>query len=160
MQLSPNFFLDEFTRSEVAARLGREVTVEVGSVVHRNLLRLCADVLQPLRDALGPIPVTSGYRPRWLNEYIGGSPTSAHLQGLAADIVAAGRTPLEVARAVVALGLPVDQVIHEYGRWAHVAIPADGESARGEALTAVHDGGRTICLPGLLSMAEAQGRVG
>lgn len=52
-----------------------------------NLLQLTQNLLDPLRAALGkPIRVTSGYRSRELNAAIGGSKTSAHLNGLAVDV--------------------------------------------------------------------------
>mgnify|MGYP006289505861 CR=1 FL=1 len=161
-RLSKNFWLDEFCRSDIAARLGREVEVEVGSAIHLNLQRLCRSVLQPLRDALGcPVLVTSGYRPGWLNDYVRGSDTSDHLVGLAADIVAGtGHPPFVVAQAAMDLDLPVDQVIHEYGRWVHVSAPAEGCSPAKDVLTAVHDGVRTVYLPGVLTMAEAKRRLG
>jgi len=51
-----------------------------------NLRRLCQSVLQPLRVHLKrPVVITSGYRSPALNRAIGGSPTSHHMQGRAAD---------------------------------------------------------------------------
>ena len=46
-----------------------------------------ANKLQSIRDELHkPIVVTSGFRTPKLNTYVGGSRSSAHLSGLAADI--------------------------------------------------------------------------
>jgi uncharacterized protein YcbK (DUF882 family) len=42
--------------------------------------------LQSLRDLVGPINITSGYRTPEFNKSIGGSSNSFHVQGLAADI--------------------------------------------------------------------------
>lgn len=137
IQLSDNFWLGEFIRSQTAARMGRAIVVEPGDAIHLNLVRLCREVLQPLRDRLGPIHVTSGYRPVWLNRKIGGSRRSQHCLGLAADIVVTGHSPYQVCEAAVSHGLPFDQLIHEFGQWVHVSVAPEGELPRGETLTAV-----------------------
>jgi len=133
MRLSEHFTLDEFTRSQTAARLGipNEPTPE-----DINRMRaLCETILEPLRERVGrPIMITSGYRSPKLNRAIGGSPRSQHCRGEAADIVIPGMSPLDVCHALV--GLPFDQAIHEFGRWCHVSY---ARHPRGERLTAVHD---------------------
>lgn len=142
IQLSTNFFLDEFTRSQTAARLGQAVEVEPGSEVFQNLERLCQTVLQPFRDAVGRVvQVSSGYRPEWLNLAVGGSKASAHVQGLAADIVVVGLPPLEAAQELAAMPgpLPWQQLIHEYGQWVHISAPAIGAAPARETLTAYKD---------------------
>ena len=59
-----------------------------------------------------------------------------HMRGLAADILCPQfGLPLEVCRAIVAAGIVTDQIIHEFGRWCHVAFPAPGIAARGQLLT-------------------------
>lgn len=144
MSLSPNFSLPEFCTSQTAARLGRSIEPTESDII--NLTRLCRTVLEPLRAALGrPIVITSGLRPQWLNAAIGGSKTSAHMDGRAADIVVPGMSPLEVCRKVGELGLPVDQCIHEFPPhgWCHVGIAAEGEPARNQYLTARVKNGRT-----------------
>ena len=56
--------------------------------VRANLVALIETLLDPLREAWkSPIRVTSGYRCGVLNRAVGGSSTSAHLYGCAADIV-------------------------------------------------------------------------
>ena len=85
MQLSTNFRLSEFTRSDTAKRLGIEN--ECSSVEQvLNLAYLCHMVLQPLRDKFGPIRITSGYRQPELNGAVGGASNSQHMRGEAADI--------------------------------------------------------------------------
>lgn len=55
--------------------------------VKANLYRLVVNILDPSREVLGiKIYVNSGYRCPILNELIGGSPTSCHLYGMAADL--------------------------------------------------------------------------
>lgn len=63
-----------------------------------NLGRLARDVLEPLRSEFGPLRVTSGYRSPMVNAAVGGSATSAHLTGLAADLV-----PLSYPGGVMAM---------------------------------------------------------
>ena len=66
IQLSENFKLSEFTRSETARR--RKINNDAPESVIENLRNLCQNVLQPLRD------------------YVGGSKNSQHKFGEAADI--------------------------------------------------------------------------
>ncbi|PHS48856.1 MAG: peptidase M15A [Marinobacter sp.] len=159
MQLSPNFFLDEFTHSQAAARHGIDIRVSEGDAVYDRLLHLASIGLQPARDALGPVFVSSGYRPEALNRAIGGSPSSAHIDGRAADIVVVGHSPLAVAQWFADSDVPFDQVIHEFGRWVHVGMARPSETPRRQLLTAVRKPGRTIYVRGLHSVDDALARV-
>jgi uncharacterized protein YcbK (DUF882 family) len=110
MQLSPNFSLAEFTRSAQASALGIANAPSPADVT--RLRALCVHVLQPLRDALGsPVHISSGYRSSALNGAVRGSARSQHMLGEAADISVRGLSPEDLAARIVALGLPVDQVI-------------------------------------------------
>lgn len=160
IQLSPNFYLHEFTRSQAAARHGIEIKVPEDSEVFTNLKHLTNDGLQPVRDALGPVFVSSGYRPLLLNKAIGGSATSAHVHGLAGDIAVVGHSPLEVAEWYQASDVQFDQVIHEFGQWVHVGMAAPGEEPRRELLTAVRKGGKTHYVRGIHSEEAALEMVG
>jgi hypothetical protein len=146
VNLSRDFLLHEFTRSQTAARMGREIVptvVETGA-----LTQLCIHVLQPLRDAIGvTIMITSGLRPAWLNPLIGGSKTSQHMKGEAADIIAAGYTPLQLCREIAMLELPFDQLILEFDEWTHVSF---SDRKRGSILTARRVNGETVYLKGLV----------
>ena len=161
VQLSKNFFLDEFTRSETAARAGIEIHVAQGSDIYKNLERLCNEILQPLRDALGPVHITSGYRPANVNKLIGGSRNSQHKHGLASDFVVSGYTPLQAAQYLEPT-TNYDQLIHEFGRWVHVSIPKNNKQRRGQTLTAFkkHVGEtrklKTCYVSGLMTIAEAR----
>lgn len=84
MQLTPNFRLEEFTKTS-APYLNKP---DVYSVLKIHLL--CLAVLQPLRDRYGSVVVSSGYRSPLVNKHAGGSPTSQHLRGEAADIKVPG----------------------------------------------------------------------
>lgn len=153
IQLSKDFFLDDFTRSQTAARRGIAIEIPRGSMLHRNVARLVNDVLQPVRDALGPVYVSSGYRPAEVNRLVGGSRNSQHLQALAADFVVSGVAPLDVATWIADyLPQAFDQLIHEFGQWTHCSVAPDGNAPRGSMITAYRDGGKTVYADGLRSL--------
>ena len=137
VQLTDHFYLDEFTRSETAARFGRLIVVPLDGTVFFNLRKLCELILEPLRDNVGAsIHVTSGYRPDWLNKQVRGSSKSQHTRGLAADIVVDGHNPLLTCHRIITLNLPYDQLIYEFGVWTHVSVAAEPALPRGKVLTA------------------------
>lgn len=132
MQLSKNFTLDEFLISQTAERHSIDMTPD--DEVIGNLSALCTSILQPLRDLAGsPLVISSGYRPLQLNTRIGGSKTSAHVFGRAADLHIVGMTPYKVCEILSQEGLPYDQNILEFWKWTHVGIADD---PRNEDLTA------------------------
>ena len=147
MQLSEHFELAEFLISETAARRG--IANEPTSEIIDNLRRLCQLVLEPLRVKLArPLVITSGYRSPALNRAVGGSPTSHHMQGRAADIIVPGMTPLAVCQVANQLKLPCVQIIHEFGRWAHLSVSTANE--RTQLLTAKLAQGKTVYESGLI----------
>ena len=149
MMLSDHFSLAELIASDMALRQGIKNTPGLAEI--DNLRRLCGLILEPLRAAIGrPIKVTSGYRAPLLNTIIGGSSTSDHCHGRAADIQVSGMPAREVCESIRLLELPYKQVIHEFGAWCHVSIPAAGDVPRRELLTAVKVGGKTRYMPGLV----------
>lgn len=121
------FKFSEFLRSETATRRG--IPNRPSAKVLDNLQELTEKVLDPLREQWGsPLIVTSGYRCRKLNAAVGGSPTSQHMTGEAADITALDkRENLALWELLVLMKnkLPVDQVIWEkgtsYPMWIHVS---------------------------------------
>lgn len=148
MNLSPHFSLAELTLSQDATRHG--IYNEPGPEETAQLQRLCRQVLEPLRMALErPVVVSSGYRSPELNLIAGGSKTSHHMQGRAADIIVPGLSPLVVCKAIMDLGLPVSQVIHEFGRWCHVSVALDVGNPELQTLTARKVKGRTVYEAGL-----------
>lgn len=120
-QLSRYFTLTEMTISETGARRGLSNKPTADAL--ENLKRLTV-TLDRIRAALGhPVVITSGYRSPEVNAAVGGSKTSAHCKGLAADFTCPGYgTPLEVAKAIAAMGLEFDQLIHEFGTWVHLGL--------------------------------------
>lgn len=147
MRLSKNFTLDEFTQSQTAERFG--IDMHPPEIIVDNIRNLVKACLQPLRDEAGPIYISSGYRPLELNTRIGGSKTSAHVQGNAVDFSVTNMTPFDVCELVVVMGLPFDQVIHEFGRWTHMGV---ADILRGEQLTAYRKDGKVRYTTGIVRM--------
>ncbi len=147
MNLSSHFELEELIRSEVATRKGIDNTPP--EWVIDNLQNLCVKILEPLRTALGPVLITSGYRCEQLNLAIGGSKTSSHMEGKAADLSVRGKTLAEVYNWLLAHKEPLmyDQIIREFppGGWIHVSF--DPAKNRRQGLLATAAKGKTIYLP-------------
>ena len=143
MRLSKSFTLAELCVTSV--RLDNTP----GPKVTESLRALATDILQPLRDAVGvPVNVTSAYRAPAVNKAVGGAKTSQHVLGEAADIVVAGMSPREVCETIIALNLPFDQLIQEFGRWTHVSR---GPRNRRQVLTATRSkAGKVSYLVGLI----------
>lgn len=141
MQLSANFTLAELTVTATG------LPNTPGRVELANLRTLVVNVLQPLRDELGlPVRVSSAFRSAAVNRAVGGVATSQHRLGQAADIHVAGMSSLALARRIVALQLPFDQLIDEFGDWVHVSHAACN---RRQQLTAVRRAGAARYRPGL-----------
>ena len=141
MYLSRSFTLEEMVRSEYATRKGID-NIPSQEVIN-NLRYLCVGCLQPLRDKLGkPIQITSGYRCPELNAAIGGSRTSQHMRGEAADIVVSGMTSKALFDYIVKCDIHFDQIIEEFGAWVHISFCA--HEMRGHKLQARLEGGKTI----------------
>ena len=91
------------------------------------------EVLEPIRQRFGVIQITSGYRSQEVNTRIGGSPTSQHMLGQAADIVSPTATPYEIVNWIYTTSLPVRQVIlypPSEGNFVHVAIDPNRPAKR------------------------------
>ena len=116
MRLSKNFTLKELTRSNTALRLG--IDNEPSKEGIYKLTLLATQILQPLRDSLGALRVTSGYRSFILSEAIGSSSRSQHCRYEAIDLQYFKRGKMDnikIYQALKELALPFDQVILEFG---------------------------------------------
>lgn len=116
--ITKNFSLEELTKTNCKAN--NSPTFE--AII--NLTKLCVYVLQPLRDAYKlPIMVNSGYRSQVVNRLVGGSQSSQHLKGMAADITTGAISGNKKLWSLIQeLDLPFDQLIDEKGlRWIHVS---------------------------------------
>ena len=149
MQLSPHLSLAEMVRSSTAKRRGIRNLPTPEALV--NMKILAEKIFEPVRQHFGvPIYVTSGYRCKALNDAIGGSPTSQHMQGEAMDIDMDGTTN-GVTNAMIfnyiRHNLDFDQLIWEFGTasnpdWVHVSYESRG-TQRKQVLLAKKVNGRT-----------------
>lgn len=123
MRLSKNFTLSEITRSSTAKRKGIDNTPSDKHL--QNLQLLITNLIQPIRDELGPIRVTSGYRSPRLNRSIGGSKKSQHCKGQALDLQfwQDGRmVNKKVYDFIINSDLKFDQMINEFDfSWIHLS---------------------------------------
>lgn len=143
MKLSRHFTLEELSVSQYATR--HDINNMPPPEAVASLRGLADHILQPLRDALNrPVVITSGYRCLELNTGIGGSPTSQHMLGQAADLVVPGLHPIVVVQTIFNLGLPFDQLIDEFSRWVHVSHCG---IRRGEVLRVVRKNRQTVYYP-------------
>lgn len=87
IKISDNFFLWEFIKSDTAKLAGIKSQYIIPINAVRNIVALTSNILQPLRNKIGMIKITSGYRCQLLNHYLNGAKYSQHLTGSAADFM-------------------------------------------------------------------------
>ena len=127
MNLSQHFTFAEMTTTSQEAwkPLQAQPSVEVLA----SLTALCERVLEPIRARFGPVSIHSGYRCVGLNAAIGGSKTSQHVAGQAADFHCAGAGLPEVYDWIRhESGIKVGELILESHTpgvpvWIHVSLP-------------------------------------
>lgn len=147
MNLSNNFTLAQLTASETATRKGIPNDPTPEQIA--NLTDLAA-TLERVQELVGPIHINSAFRSLKLNAIIGGSPSSAHLDGYACDFTAPGfGIPLEVCQAIQSSGIPFDQLICEGGAdhgWTHISV---APAMRKEVMMAHFEAGKVRYTTGL-----------
>jgi putative chitinase len=133
-----HFTIEELCQSDIGERAG---IVNIPSpIVLVNLNNLIIS-LEKVRELLGgkSIHINSGYRSPTLNRFIGGSNTSAHCLGFAADFKCKDfGTPKEITQLIKDSGLKYDQLIYE-GTWVHISIDP---KMRQQTLTATFKDGK------------------
>ena len=152
--MTKNFTLHEMTKSETALRHDLDNTPS--QEVISNLQALAVNVLQPIRDHFARgVKVNSGFRHPEVNARVGGSRTSDHTRGMAADIEIPGVPNHELAEWIKA-NLPYTQLILEFytrgvpdSGWVHVSY--DPANLKKQDLTAIRENGKTVYLNGLLA---------
>lgn len=77
MHVGKHFHLDEFQKSAKAKSLGIDNTMPLWCIA--PLVALVENVLDPVRDAFGPVVISSGYRCPKLNKAVGGVKNSQHI---------------------------------------------------------------------------------
>lgn len=153
-QLTANFSLHELSKSETALRMGFDNTPTPEA--EANLKALCEHVLQPIRDHYGKgVKVNSAYRSPESNAAVGGSKTSDHCKGMAADIEIPGVPNAELAEYIKANHKFTQLILEFYtpgipdSGWVHVSY--DPSNLKGQCLTATKQNGKTVYLSGLIA---------
>ena len=146
MQISKHFSLAELCNSATGKRYGISNVPDEKSI--KNLKLLADNILEPIREHFDkPIHIISGYRSAVLNKKVGGSKTSQHLVGQAADI---DNDNTEVSNAdifnYIKDNLKYDQLIWEFGNdespaWVHVSFSS---KPRKQILKAYKNGLTTV----------------
>lgn len=145
MKISPNFDLSEFTKSDYAIR--NSISNTPADDIIKRLEILCVYILENIREKFGkPVKVNSGYRGSALNKAIGGSESSQHCKGEAADIEIIGMDNRQLAKWIM-FYLDFDQLILEFydekekdpnSGWVHVSYVSKDKN-RKSVLTAYKD---------------------
>lgn len=145
-QISPHFTLEQLCYSSTAIRLNIDNTPDQEHI--DNLKLLCENILEPLYKVFGDrLKITSAYRCKQLNKAIGGSQTSQHISGCAADSGIQGMTTKEYYKWAKTANLPFDQMIEEFassGGWLHISY---SRLSRREFLIATKENGITKYTP-------------
>jgi hypothetical protein len=149
MKISTHLNLAEVTRSDSAKRHGIDNTPTAEHL--ENFKLLAEKVFEPIRlHFKTPIFISSGYRSKALNDFIGGSASSQHCKGQAIDIDMDGSKGGVTNKMVfdfIVSRLDFDQIIWEFGTdsnpdWVHVSYVKTGN--RKQKLKAVRVGGKTV----------------
>ena len=118
-----NFKMSELISSTTAAKWSINNIPDIQSL--DNILELIVNCLQPVRELIKkPMIVTSGYRCKLLNQKVGGSQKSEHLQGKACDFVITGMTVSDIVSKIRNSDIEFNQLIEEYGKdgcWVHIS---------------------------------------
>ena len=116
MRLSKNFTLKELTYSSTALRRGIDNEPSKEGILKLTLL--ATSLLQPLRNAVGPLRITSGYRSPELCLALGSKISSQHAKYEAIDLQYVRRGKMDnlaIYNALIELDLDYDQCILEFG---------------------------------------------
>jgi hypothetical protein len=146
MKISEHFSLAELCNSAEGKRIGISNVADEKSI--KNLILLADNILEPIRKHFDkPIHIISGYRNAVLNKKVGGSKTSQHMIGQAADI---DNDNTDVSNAeifnFIKDNLKYDQLIWEFGNdespdWVHVSFSS---KPRKQILKAYRNGITTV----------------
>ena len=114
---------EHFTLEELTATSHRQFDNTPNDAEMANLVKL-AEFLEQVKAALDgkPVMINSAFRSKQVNDSVGSKDTSQHRTGCAADFKVPGMTPDTVVKAIIAAGLPYDQIIREFDAWTHISI--------------------------------------
>ena len=154
IRVAPNFTLPELVKSSTAERMGISNMPDSAQILV-NLTNVANHILQPVRDEVGPLRVNSGYRGLALNKAVGGSKTSQHCWGEAADFESSRIGNYKLARWIKE-NLDFDHLILEFytqgqpsSGWVHCSFKTNGQN-RGKINTALRVKGKTVYKNGLI----------
>jgi zinc D-Ala-D-Ala carboxypeptidase len=150
-QLSKYTTLQEVIKSNQASVL--QIPNIPNSEQVANLKLVCTEVFDKVREHFGkPIGISSGFRSVELNQRIGGSKSSQHMEGKALDIDGDlyGGVSNKAIFDYIKNNCTFDQLIWEFGTanapdWVHVSY--NKEVNRKQILRAIKSGGKTIYRP-------------
>lgn len=148
MNLTKNFTLEELLASDYATRHDIKEQFNPAKKIIENLESLSENILQPLREEVGSIIISSGYRCDAVNKGIGGALLSQHSLGQAADIKYTHGN-YWLFNKIIEMNLPFDQLIWEFGtdkepEWVHVSY---SDKNRKQVLKAKKNNGKSIYEP-------------
>lgn len=155
MKISKNFTLEEFIESDTADE--KKIDNTPSDEVKKAITELVTQILQPLREGWEieclrneysnpAITINSGYRCPELNKAVGGSKSSGHLTGYAADIVPSNGQMESFQEFVEEWlncnSIKFDQLIFEKPRngiasWLHIGLQSRGGLHRKQIFTLV-----------------------
>ena len=150
-QLTEHFTLEEMTVSPTAKRLGLSNTPTPEHI--ENMRYCCEMILEKVRAKFGPVTINSSYRSPRVNQAVGGSKTSQHVNGQAIDFEVKG-VDNKVVADWVADNLEFDQVILEFytkgdknSGWVHASIKKEGGNRRQRLIATKSKAGGTTYTP-------------
>ncbi len=129
-KLSLHFTLHELLASQTATR--KEITEQFDPPpeIIENLKHLSVNLLEKLREINGnkPLFLSSGYRCPRLNKAVGGSKTSQHMKGMAADVdFGSEKNNKDFFTKIKNSGIEFDQLINEFNfSWVHISLKKEG----------------------------------
>lgn len=96
-QLAQHFKLSEFAVSAEFPQLANEIDFTESEIERTRFF--CQTVLEPIREIVGPVNITSGKRPTLLNLKVGGHKLSDHLWSPETNAIAADFTCDNIGKA-------------------------------------------------------------
>lgn len=133
MNLTQNFTLEELCYSSTAEKY--KINNNAPTHIACDLAILCDRCLQPIRNKIGIMDVSSGYRSPALNTKVKGSSTSQHCKGQACDFVPRNKalSYKEIFKWINS-NLIFDQLIEEFdsqgNHWIHISYNPRGKNRK------------------------------
>lgn len=117
--------IEQMFESNTAKAKGIDNTTQDEDIL-MNMKYLISQVLEPLY-LFKTFKINSGFRSSALNKAVGGSSTSQHSKGEAADITTGSKAGNKQLYDYIVANLPYDQLINEKDfSWVHVSLKRTG----------------------------------